>query len=94
MFHCTGGKQMMLRQLTQADGEHALEWRVIMHGQIWQAAAGPYLCTVVCAPDDASYYATIVRSGDLAILVLEDAATLEDAQAWCVWRVGMGVGIR
>jgi hypothetical protein len=73
------------------DSEQALEWRVVVPGQIWQAACDPYLCTVVRSPDaTASFYATIVRSGDLAITVLEDAVSLEAAQAWRQWRLGAG----
>jgi hypothetical protein len=71
------------------DAGSALEWRVVVIDQIWQAAVASYLCTVVRSPDDdGGFYATIVRSGDLSIVVLENAATLEAAQAWCVtWLV-------
>ncbi len=67
-----------------------LDWRVVEPGQIWQARWDPYLCTVVRSPDAASFYATIVRSGDLAITVLEDAVSLEAAEAWCEWRLAAG----
>jgi len=73
------------------DPEEQLQWRVVEPGQIWQARCDPYLCTVVRSPDEAeSFYATIVRSGDLAITVLEDAVSLEAAQAWCEWRLAAG----
>jgi hypothetical protein len=68
-----------------------LDWNVVEPGQIWQASCDPYLCTVVRSPDEiVSFYATIVRSGDLAITVLEDAVSLEAAQAWCEWQLGAG----
>lgn len=80
---------MNAREMTVSDcSDKNLDWRVIEPGQIWQTACDPYLCTVVRSPDaTASFYATIVRSGDLAIVVLEDATSLEAAQAWCQWRL-------
>ena len=60
-------------------------------GQIWQAIREPHLCTVVRSLDEApSFFATIVRSGDLAITVLEDAVSLEAAQAWCEGQLADG----
>jgi hypothetical protein len=90
--HQKGSEQMNAGLMTISDdGASALDWRVVAPGQIWQAAHDPYLCTVVRSPDDqGGFYATIVRSGDLAIVVLEDAASLEDAQTWCEWRLGIG----
>ena len=71
------------------DFDNALDWRVVEPGQIWQAICDPYLCTIVRSPDvTASFYATIVRSGDLAVVVLEATVSLEDAQAWCMRGLG------
>jgi hypothetical protein len=64
-----------------------LPWRVLQSSQIWQAAHDRVLCTVVRIPNEAAFFATIVSGGDI-IAVLEDSSTLEDAQAWCVMRVG------
>jgi hypothetical protein len=62
-----------------------LDWSVLQPNQIWQAVLHPYLCTIVRSlDDDGGFYATIVCSGDLSIIVLEYAASLGAAQAWCV----------
>ena len=64
-----------------------LDWSVLQSDQIWQAVRDPYLCTIVRSLDDDGFYATIVRSGDLSIIVLEYAASLGAAQAWCVGQI-------
>lgn len=84
-----------MKNLPPADPDNedliTLHWRVLTSDQLWQAAHGPYLCTVVRSLDGDGFYATIVRSGDLFLVVLEDAATLAAAQAWCAERVMRGL---
>jgi hypothetical protein len=82
-----------LRVLSDSDSSGSmLDWSMFQHNQIWQAVREPYLCTIVRSlEDNGGFYVTIVRSGDLAIIVLEYAATLDAAQAWCIDQIdGLG----
>ncbi len=70
------------------DSGSILDWSVRQPDQIWQAVRNPYLCTIVRPlDDDGGFYATIVRSGDLSIIVLEYAASLGVVQAWCAGQI-------
>lgn len=69
-----------------------LRWRVLAPNQLWQAEREPYLCTVVRSLNGDGYYVAIVRSGDLFVVVLEDAPTLAAAQTWCAEQVRTSEG--